>query len=62
MVRLELTEDEARVLGNVIENYRVHLEVEIHRTERKEFREALEKRERFLHEFITKLKEQQSQS
>ena len=62
MVRLELSDDEAKVLGNVIENYRVHLEVEIHRTERKEFREALEKREKFLHEFLKRLNGQQSQA
>jgi hypothetical protein len=55
MVRLEMTEDEAKIVQSVIENYRVHLEVEIHRTERKEFREALEKREKFLHEFVKRL-------
>ncbi len=55
MVRLEMTEEEAKILRNVIENYRGHLEVEIHRTERKEFREALEKREKFLHEFVERL-------
>jgi len=59
MVKLEMTEDEARILTSVIENYRGHLEVEIHRTERKEFREALEKRERFLRELVKKLEEQQ---
>ena len=55
MVRLEMTEDEAKILRNVIENYRGHLEVEIHRTERREFREALEKREKFLREFVKRL-------
>jgi hypothetical protein len=62
MVRLELTEDEAKILWSVIENYRVHLEVEIHRTERKEFRQALEKRERFLREFVKRLNEQQGKA
>ena len=58
MVQLELTEDEARVLQNVIENYTSHLGVEIHRTEHHEFREALEKREKFLREVIQRLGEQ----
>ena len=58
MVRLEMTEDEARTLHNVIGNYRGHLEVEIHRTERREFREALEKREKFLEEMEERLRSQ----
>jgi predicted RNA binding protein with dsRBD fold (UPF0201 family) len=48
MVTLKLTEDEAKVLQNIIENYHSHLEVEIHRTYRREFREALKEREKFL--------------
>jgi len=58
MAQLELTDDEVRVLRNVIETYTSHLEVEIHRTEKREFREALEKRERFLHDLIRRLGEQ----
>ena len=58
MAQLELTDDEVRVLRNVIETYTSHLEVEIHRTEKREFREALETRERFLHDLIRRLGEQ----
>ena len=57
MVRLEMTEDEARILHTVLENYRGHLEVEIHRTEKRDFREALEKREKFLREIVARLPE-----
>jgi len=60
MVRLEMTEDEAKILYSVIENYRGHLEVEIHRTERREFREALEKREKFLEEIAERLRSQRA--
>ncbi len=58
MAQIDLTDDEAKVLRNVIETYTSHLEVEIHRTERREFREALEKREKFLHEVIRRLGEE----
>ncbi len=55
MVELELNDEEARVLRSVIENYTAHLEVEIHRTERRDFREALERREKVLHDLIRRL-------
>jgi len=55
MVQLQLTEDEARTLLNLIKNYMPELEVEIHRTEDHEFREALKKKEKFLHEIIRRL-------
>lgn len=58
MTKLELTEDEARILRSVIENYTSHLEVEIHRTEKRDFREALQERERFLHDMLGRLGEQ----
>jgi hypothetical protein len=58
MVRLELTDDEARILQSVIDNYRSHLEVEIHRTEKRDFRQALEKREEFLVDILQRLKRQ----
>lgn len=57
MIKLELTDDEAKILRNVIENYTSHLEVEIHRTEKRDFREALEQRERFLHDMVDRLDE-----
>lgn len=57
MVKIELTDSEARILRNVIENYTSHLEVEIHRTEKRDFREALEEREKFLHDVVDRLGE-----
>ncbi len=53
---LQMTEDEARVLRTVLENYQGHLQVEIHRTERKEFREALEKRNESIDEILDRLR------
>ena len=55
MVQLQLTDDEAGILLSLIENYMPELEVEIHRTEEHEFREALEKKEKFLHDMIRRL-------
>ena len=45
-MQLELNDEEAKVLCSVVDNYTAHLEVEIHRTERRDFREALQKREK----------------
>lgn len=45
MVQLQLTDDEAGILLSLIENYIPELEVEIHRTEGREFRGPLKKRE-----------------
>jgi predicted RNA binding protein with dsRBD fold (UPF0201 family) len=58
MVDLKLTDDEAKMLLNLIQNYMPELEVEIHRTEEHEFREALEEKERFLREMARRLGEQ----
>ena len=55
MVQLEMDDEETRVLRSVIDNYTAHLEVEIHRTERRDFREALERREKVLHDLIRRL-------
>ncbi len=55
MIQLQMTEDEARVLHTVLANYQGHLEVEIHRTEKREFREALEKRNQFLKDILKRL-------
>jgi hypothetical protein len=55
MVQLEMNDEEARVLRSVVDNYTAHLEVEIHRTERRDFREALERREKVLHDLIRRL-------
>ena len=58
MVDLKLTDDEAEVLLNLIRNYMPDLKVEIHRTEEHEFREALEKKERFFKDMVWRLGEQ----
>jgi hypothetical protein len=58
MVNLELSDDEAKVLQNVIENYHSHLDVEIHRTYKREFRDALKEREKFLANIIQRLRKQ----
>ena len=58
MVNLELSEDEAKVLQNVLENYHSHLDVEIHRTYKREFRDALKEREKFLANIIERLRKQ----
>ena len=58
MVQLQLTDDEAGILLSLIENYMPELEVEIHRTEGREFREALEKKGKFLHDMIRRLGDQ----
>ena len=55
MVQLQVTDDEAAILLNLIENHMPELEVEIHRTEEREFREALEKKEKFLRDMIRRL-------
>ena len=62
MVNLELSEDEAKVLQNVIENYHSHLDVEIHRTYKREFRDALKEREKFLSNIIERLRKQREQT
>ena len=62
MLNLELSEDEAKVLQNVLDNYHSHLGVEIHRTYKREFRDALKERERFLALIIERLRKQRAQA
>lgn len=62
MINLELSDDEAKILQSVIENYYSHLEVEIHRTYKREFRSALKERERFLLSVIERLRKQRAQA
>jgi hypothetical protein len=62
MVNLELSEDEVKVLQNVLENYHSHLEVEIHRTYKREFRDALKEREKFLDHIIERLRKYRAQA
>lgn len=56
MVKLEMDEEEAKLLLNVLERYHSHLEVEIVRTHRREFRDALKERERSLKTLVEKTK------
>ena len=62
MVNLEVSEDEAKVLQNILENYHSHLDVEIHRTYKREFRDALKEREKFLANIIERLRRQRAQA
>ncbi len=62
MVHLELSEDEAKILHTVLENYHSHLEVEIHRTYKREFRGALKEREKFLLGIIERLRKHRAQA
>jgi hypothetical protein len=62
MISLQLSEDEAKILQNIIENYYSHLEVEIHRTYRREFRDALKEREKFLVSVIERLRKLRAQA
>ena len=56
MATLEMNKEEAELLLNVIERYQSHLEVEIVRTHKREFREALKEREKGLKIIIDRLK------
>lgn len=56
MINLEMSDEEAKLLNNVLERYDSHLEVEIVRTHRREFREALKERQKILKTLIERLK------
>jgi hypothetical protein len=56
MVTCEMNDDEAKLLLSVLERYHSHLEVEIVRTNRREFREALKEREKQLQALVEKVK------
>lgn len=55
MVNLEMSDEEAKLLNNVLERYDSHLEVEIVRTHRREFRDALKERQKILRMLIERL-------
>jgi hypothetical protein len=57
MINFGLNEEEAKILLSVLENYRLHLEVEIKRTYRREFRDALKEREKSLLALIERLRQ-----
>jgi hypothetical protein len=56
MVNFEMSDEEAKLLTNVLERYDSHLEVEIVRTNRREFRDALKERQKTLKTLIERLK------
>jgi hypothetical protein len=56
MINFEMNKDEANIVQSVMERYLYHLQVEIMHTDKKEFRDALLQREKFLKEIIHRLK------
>jgi hypothetical protein len=56
MISFEMTEEEGAIVQSVIERYLYHLQVEIIHTDKREFRDALKQREKFLKEIIDRLK------
>ena len=56
MITFEMTNDEANIVQSVIERYLYHLQVEIVHTDKREFRDALKEREKFLEGIINRLK------
>jgi hypothetical protein len=56
MINFEMTKDEATIVQSVIERYLYHLQTEIMHTDKREFRDALKEREKFLKEIIDRLK------
>lgn len=55
-MQFEMSDEESKLLLNVLERYDSHLEVEIVRTNRREFRDALKEREKQLKGLIERLK------
>jgi hypothetical protein len=56
MVKFEMTEEEAKIMANALENYLSHMRVELAGTHRREFREALKEREKALEALFQRLK------
>jgi hypothetical protein len=57
MLRLDLNDEEVQLLSDTIEVYLAHMELEIARTDRKPYRDALKKRASFLKELLGRLKQ-----
>ena len=55
MISFQMTAEEAKMVQGVIERYLYHLQTEIIHTDRREFREALKEREKFLKGIIDRL-------
>jgi len=59
MLAMELTQEEARVLLEILERYFPDLRREIVNTDDREFRRSLKVREQYMKQFIDRLKEMQ---
>jgi len=57
MVKLDLTDEEVQLLSDTIEIYLAHMELEIARTHRNPYRDALKKRAVFLKELLGRPKQ-----
>jgi hypothetical protein len=55
MINFELNENETKLLQEVLGNYLLHLGAEIRHTDTRDFREALQKREKALAAVIERL-------
>jgi hypothetical protein len=56
MVKFELNDDEVQLLSDTLEVYLAHMQLEIARTDRKSYRDALKKRAAFLAGLLARLK------
>ena len=56
MVSFEMTEEEGKLLLDVLDRYHSHLEVEIRRTDHRVFKEALKEREKSLVVVVERLR------
>jgi len=56
VMSLEMTNDEAETVQNMLERYAHHLQAEIMHTDKRGFRDAMKQRAKFLDEIIDRLK------
>ena len=62
MINLELTEQEAAVLGDVLASYNAELHTEIAHTDGREFRSSLKEREALIKNLLDRLSKVQNRS
>jgi hypothetical protein len=55
MLNFELSDEETKLLKSVLDNYHLHLDVEIRHTDTRDFREALQKKEKALKAIMDRL-------
>ena len=55
MINFELNDEETKLLKSVLDNYHFHLDVEIRHTDTRDFREALQKKEKALKAIMDRL-------